>query len=736
VHRLATLAFLLAPALAAAQPFVREAAPFPVRTVEGRAHDQPFLGGLFEPRPSLVDLDGDGDADLVLNVGGVGLQHFENVDGRFVWRTDRLGDIEPTNWSAFGDLDGDGDLDLLTRGEPGRVRFFRNTGVASAPAFALVAQELQDAEGAPLQIEDSSIPVLADADGDGLLDLLSGKADIGTITLYRGLGTGADATPRFAFVTNTYQGIQIYEPNPTCGSDARPGPGAGSPDMGAAPHPATPPLGRPTYRHGANAMAVVDLTGDGAPELLWGDFFSPSLFYYLNVGAPTAPAYELVTDRFPIDEPITSGGYNAPSFGDVDRDGTLDLIVGVQRGLCFDRRSTVENLVFFENTGTGAAARYSLRSNRFLDMVDIGTRSTAALADLDGDGDLDLVLGNETDPLDTRRAKLLLFLNEGSATAPDFRLADDDWLGLAYDFGGYGPAFGDLDADGDLDLLVGGFNGRFAFLRNNGSATAPAFVQESDRFQNIDAGQYGRITLGDLDGDGRLDAITGASNGRVRLYRNAGTPQEPAFATETNGLPTASDLAYSNAVGLPEDIGEDSAPHLVDLDGDGDLDLLIGTATGEILVYRNNGTTAAPSFVAEAPIPGARRRVTPTAGDLTGNGRPDLLAGSDAGGLLFWRHGSATDAAPAPEGRTSMGLQAIPNPATGAVSFRTPERHRGTLVLFDSQGREVRRLRVRGRETRWDGRDAARAALPAGAYLAQLRVGDRVQTLPFTRLVP
>jgi len=568
--RLLLLAALASPS--AAQTWTRSATPFPVRGADGADGaliPLPFTGGFFEPRPTLLDLDGDGDRDLVLTVGGAGLQWFENTAGpgaapEWVWRTDRLGDLEPGNWFAFADLDLDGTLDLLTRGEPGRVRFWRGVGAPGAPAFALAADGLTDTAGAAVAVEDSSIPDLGDVDGDGRPDLLAGRADLGMVTLYRHEGVEG-GLPRFALVSTEYQGLQVYEPNPTCN------PRTGEPDPGPPTEGSLTPTPRgpsaPTIKHGANAIALHDVTGDGAPELFWGDFFTPSLILFANHGTPTAPSFVRESDRYPPGQPLSSGGYNAPAFGDADADGDADLVVGVQRGLCFDSRSAVDNLFYFANTGTLAAPDFHLVTSRLVPTVDVGTRSTVALADLDADGDLDLVVGNETNVATLEQATLAYFVNEGTAGAPAFRLADADWLSLRYDFGGYAPTFADLDADGDLDLLVGGFNGRLAFLRNTGSAQSPQFVLESDRFESIDAGQYGRVAAGDLDGDGRLDLMTGASNGRVGVYRNVGTPQLPVFVTEPNGQPTPLDLDWAASIGLPADVGEDSAPAIADVGG-------------------------------------------------------------------------------------------------------------------------------------------------------------------------
>ena len=743
--RLALLLILAAAPLAHAQTFVREAAPFPVRDAAGTRIEVPFTGGFFEPRPSLVDLDGDRDADLVLNVGGAGLQLFEKTPAGFVWRTDRLSDVEPGNWAVFGDLDGDGDVDLVTRGQPGRVRYYRNTGTARAAAFTLVDSLLAATDGEDVSIEDSSIPDLADADGDGDLDLLAGKADLGTISYYRHDGADRSGAPRFTFVTSTFEDIQIYEANPQClgrGVLGPVNPGGAFPG-GARPGGPAPSEPAHDARHGANALRLVDVTGDGRPELFWGDFFAPSLYYFSNTGTRADPAFALVADRYPVGQAFLTGGYNASAFGDADGDGDLDLVVGVQRGLCFDIASSVQNLLYFENAGTATAPAFTARTNRLIASVDVGSRATVAAADLDGDGDPDLLVGSESDPGGSGRARLALYRNTGTARAPDYTLADADFLALAYDYGGYAPVPGDLDGDGDLDLLVGAFNGRFALLRNTGTRTAPAFALDAATvgtpgFGGVDAGQYARGALGDVDGDGDLDLLAGASNGTLRLYRNVGTVREPRFLVEPNGLPQAADAAYALGLGLPADAGEDSAPALADLDGDGDLDVLVGLASGRIRVFRNTGSARAPAFAEEAPVVAGRRRTAPALADLDGDGDADLLAGTDAGGILFWRAsgGTPTGAADPPasdSGLRGLRIEVVPNPSTGAARIVASAPVRGDAVVFDARGREVGRVAFAGREALWSGRGASGRALPAGVYVVRVESGGQRATVRFTR---
>ena len=728
---LLVLALSLPVAAQAPLDFVRQVDPFEVRDLDNDALPYPFAGGFLAPRPHLVDLNGDDLADLVVNEGGRGLAYYESVGASgpgegFVWRTDALGSIAPGTWSVFGDLDLDGDLDLITQGAPSRVRYYRNDGSVTDPQFVLAANELMSSTGDAVTNEDTSVPALVDIDDDGDLDFFHGQADRGHVTFYRNDGVApGSGLPQFTFITNLWENIEVFEDSPSC-EDPKPGtPGTSGFIEGRG------------SLHGANAVALVDLDNDDDAELFWGDFFARSLFYFLNEGTPQAPDYALISEAFPIDEPLTSGGYNVPVFGDVDGDGDLDLSIGILGGLCSSVENKFDNLYLYENTGTPQSATFGLRTERLINSLDVGERSVPTLADINGDGDLDLVVGN--DPLGLLGSTLTLFENEGTAAAPSFHLTDPNWLNLEYDFGAYAPVFVDLDDDDDLDLLVGGFNGRMAFLRNTGSATAPQYTVEDERYQNIDVGQYIRPTFGDIDGDGDFDLLTGESNGRLKVYRNVGTAQSPEFLTETNGSPVAADTTYRAAIGLPEDIGFDSAPTLADFDDDDDLDLLVGTAEGSLRFFRNTGSATAPQFVEEGGVPVFRPVTTPVLGDLNGDGDLDLLLGTKAGGLLYFDNAAVVGVEPSIPERPSLGIRAEPNPSTGQVTFRltTPPRERRMLVVYDTLGQVVHRRPVQAGTAliEWDGSDGHGQALASGLYVARLEAADRVlAAATFTRI--
>jgi PKD repeat protein len=209
------------------------------------------------------------------------------------------------------------------------------------------------------------------------------------------------------------------------------------------------------------------------------------------------------------------------------------------------------------------------------------------------------------------------------------------------------PALGDLDGDGDADVLVGKEKGKAAAFRNDGTDAAPVWVRQSAWDQAF-LGNRQAPALGDLDGDGDLDAIVGTTNGYVFGLENTGSRTAPRWTARK-----AWDLG---------DLGGDTRPALADVNGDGHLDAIVGTENGGLLAFAGTGNPAAP-FVRDSRLdpPMSGNRLTPALGDIDGDGRPDLLvadgqarfsAFQNAGGSWVSRPGWA----PADPGAGPLGL--------------------------------------------------------------------------------
>ena len=572
--------------------FVREVYPFPVYDEAGASYEHPFLGGFNVPRPQFIDIDADGDLDLFVQEVTGAVKFFENTGtpeaARYVWRTDRFHDLDVGEWYRFFDLDADGDFDLLAEERYSYVRYFRNEGTPRAPRFRLAVDSLRDADGKPIFSDRQNIPNLTDIDCDDALDLFIGKLD-GTVMRYESVGMDADDVPRFKLLTERFENIEIVAQL------------SGS-------------------LHGANTLALTDIDGDGDQDFFWGDFFEPGLLFIRNTGTCASPSLRGEPVPFPPGHPFQTSGYNAPFFADIDADGDVDLFVGVLGGAFNPIKTSADNFYFFEQTDDGDFVE---RTRRYLKTIDVGSESVPAFADLDGDGDLDLFLSNKIAPDDFNAARMHRFENVGTPEAPVFRDRGTMPLHAAFH---YVPAFGDLDGDGDLDMLVGTWTrGKVAFYRNEGTPTAPDLRLETDEYLRLTRGSNAAPALVDIDADGDLDLFVGEFSGTVNFYRNDGTPQAPAFT-----------LVSDEYLGI--DVGQRSFPAFHDLDGDGDFDLILGTEAEGLIVYRNDGTPQAPAFVRDdaalrLAVPAL---ATPAFVDLDGDGDADFVTGGLSGGLLYY----------------------------------------------------------------------------------------------------
>jgi hypothetical protein len=302
-----------------------------------------------------------------------------------------------------------------------------------------------------------------------------------------------------------------------------------------------------------------DLDRDGWPDLVvanGNDILRQRVAVYRNRG----------NGVFPVNPDWQSADvdyHGHLDVGDVNGDGWPDVAVSVYLGA--GGFGTPGRVKLYLNNGAG-----TLGSNPAWISGDTVNTFSCALGDVDGDGDLDLAVA-AGEPYQGAAVRDRVYPNQGGtlASLPGWTSTTP---GYAMDIG-----WGDIDGDGDLDLVTAGARGGNRLYRNDGGVLTGAPVWTSSDGGSSHNGNT--AVLGDVDGDGRPDLVVADNDqlggtGTFRVYRNLGTT--------FTATPWWQSAVFHN--------GYTSAVNLLDFDLDGDLDLVAGGWWTQTAWYRNTGT--------------------------------------------------------------------------------------------------------------------------------------------------
>ena len=293
-----------------------------------------------------------------------------------------------------------------------------------------------------------------------------------------------------------------------------------------------------------------------------------------------APPVRLLADRAVIDTGSV-WGHSSPCVVDLDGDGLRDLVLGDFSG----------KFQYYRNVGTATAPIFHSGGLVQAGGADAAVNisccigAQARFCDLNGDGILDMI-SNSYYP-----GHCYLFRGlRGNQFAAREELSDKSGVPIRsaplqqQDYQSFGSFYEpvDWDADGDFDLLIGCFDGGLKLRINEGDAQKHAFAVENQVVnadgEPIKVKEHLCPVARDWDGDGRWDIIAGSDDGSVTWFRNVGEKGSPKFAAgKTLVAPSKSD-GYNLVRWSDEDVvpGIRSQVEVVDYDGDGKLDLLVG----------------------------------------------------------------------------------------------------------------------------------------------------------------
>ena len=487
--------------------------------------------------------------------------------------------------------------------------------------------------------------------------------------------------------------------------------------------------GYPTDNYTIKSSPIIaDLDGNGLKEIYFGS--DNGSMYATMIGGLDVAGFPFETN-----DDVRS----SPAVGDVDGDGQEELVFGSKDG----------NLYIVSSTGS-----QELAYNQSGYII-----GAAALANLDGDNDLEIVFATQS----SSNGKVFAIHHDGS-----------DVTGFPVDIAEkviVGPAVADLENDGVMDIVAVSWDNHIHVFDANGAVKTGFPFETSNRFNSP-------ATLVDLDGDGDLEIVAGNDNGNLYvLHHDATIMAEFDTGDDIRGGIAVADLESNGSLellftgyddhvhvwdpvtntelaGWPIDIGSNSltGPVAADLDNDGDLEVVTSTKSGNIHAFHHDGTplTQFPFTVA------GNIESTPAIGDLDNDGDFELIFGttmglqvidvkSEAGEVASWKlhrgnrhrsgyYGLTLAAVDPDEMITPLAFHVsrnYPNPFNPITTFRvtTAEQSKLEVSVYDVSGRLVNRLINDNMDAgihtvQWDGRNQSGYFVPAGVYFLQVISGE------------
>ncbi len=685
----------------------------------------PWAGGMNSMQFGEMDLNLDGIMDLVaLDRDEVNNQGLETAGNRkycfinqgiadsisYQWAGEYADQLpELYNWFKFRDYNGDGKMDIFTY-SPGwsSMIVYRNASVTSLKFELMVYPYLtsfQNGGYVNILVTYVDYPGIADIDNDGDLDILSFWGLGSFVEMHKNMSMEkyghADSLdfmktePCWGYFAESDESNHIYLDS--CNTFVNSGREA---------------LMASKERHTGSTFLLLDMDGDQDKDLLLGDVDFPSLFELNNTGSKENAYIGSYDTIFPgPEENIHLYSMPAASFMDVNNDGLKDLLVSP-----FDpdiEKSENKNSVWlYLNSGENNKPIFERLTTSFLqdEMIDQGSGAYPIVFDWDQDGLDDLILGNhgfyqnswyEGSILKSAyRGSLYLYKNTGSPENAAFQLSNKN-LGNLWDENllGIFPTAGDLDGDGEPELIVGHQHGSLILFQKDDNGA----LQIQDRnYASINVGAYSSPQLFDLDKDGLLDLIVGEQDGNLNYYHNDGSATDPIFSYVSDSLGKVSvrDIALS--------YDGFSTPGFF-RGADGITGLLVGSNSGLIHYFTDIDDNLLGTFTANSKlyelldtIPMSFDRGLRTAAvmtDLNHDSTWEMIVGNYAGGLEYFNSQPQVSPGWQDFGWKNEELKLFPNPANNTISIESDIHDGSLLCIYNASGKLVYHHQHKGKKS-------------------------------------
>ena len=621
----------------------------PVKDEQGNELSLPWAGGLNAPHYNTLDLNSDNIDDLVLfDRMGDKVLTFIRTENKYQYAPEfeELFPEDITNWLLLRDFNCDGKKDIFT-GDIFGINVFTNVTETGGP---LTWEQFTFYSGFPgpksqallttglsgdkinLQLQFDDLPSIADADGDGDLDIFNLRfIGEGSIEFHQNFSKeryGTCDSLDFEKITQKWAGLAECE----CG------------EFAFNNEPCNPTGGRTKHAAG-KSLLMMDINGDAALDILFSEADCTNLYALLNEGTTANPiinSFSIFPDVSPVDFLV----FPAAFYEDVDFDGTKDLISTPN---IFSKTPEILNANLsrsnwlYKNTGTDASPVFSFSTDSFLQdlMIDIGDNAVPAFNDYDGDGDQDLFISQNNTPNSV--ATVRLYENTGTAAAPAFSLTEQD----AFDFSSSSfynlkIQFADLNHDAKTDLVFTATDfltgqTKLYYLPNKSSSTLD-FSGQTVQQTNIFIVSSENITVVDVDQDGFQDLLIGKSNGALQFWKNQQNTVLSFALEDDTFLEISAGILRQNISGAA-----------ADLDTDGNTDLILADQRGLLTII--------PDFrkVTDANVAGITNfvfnpifndygtknlggRIWPVTTNIFNTTKPSIAVGNALGGIYVLRN--------------------------------------------------------------------------------------------------
>ena len=668
----------------------------------GNTLESPFVGGMNSPQLQMMDLNLDGKTDIIaFDRSDFRIMTFLRISGdNFKYAPEFEHLLPPGKYIyKLADLNSDGKLDVFTIAEAGELMISLNNTPPKGPLkFKDLGSQYYRNQydsssfiyynALSIATAKTDLPEIKDLDNDGDLDIITYDATYLTYTMFK------DVRAEFKWAKDTFEFQNIdycfgyfwegfdnsiklnncflQNGNPNFNPKLKPRPG-------------------PRHNGGASCWFFDD-DNDGDYEMYISNIGFKKITKLKNGKVENKKYYDTMVawdTLFPTKgKSFQSFSFPAGYMLDVNSDSLTDLVLAPNGVI--DVKET-NQVFYYKNKGTKKGANFELQKENFLvdKSLDFGARSAPAFIDYDADGDLDLIVGSNGDFEISGGLKdqISYFENTGTKTKPVYTLKNSKFLLGDSAYQHIIPVCGDIDNDGDIDILIGTGAGKIVWYENTAGKNKPCVFKVKTNsllnFENYSGEQTFAPEIYDYNKDNIKDLIIGMYNGKVAVFKGLGGIFPQFVLVSKNAWGMRANLWREDISPVGFDSYGSAVPKIADLDNDGVDELVLGTYFGTPRLYHFSNHNITDSLIADETFlyqvagkdtisPYFGQQIVPAIADINGDSIPEMFFGLKRGGLEFAENEKSGKFGTVNKLTKDLKLSIYPNPSNNQFIIKLP----------------------------------------------------------------